>query len=136
MDEAKSNKTSPEKRKQLQRETEVQTLDEVISQTEITRDKIVTIILDHLFGNVDNRDERSICRCNVYFLYFSGKIESTKLTTAESVDLLKMNQSAYEKALSALFSLNKADAFISNFSYAYHQVKISKENAMKKFYTF
>ena len=136
MDEAKSNKTSPEKRKQLQRETEVQTLDEVISQTEITRDKIVTIILDHLFGNVDSRDERSICRCNVYFLYFSGKIESTKLTTAESVDLLKMNQSAYEKALSALFNLNKADAFISNFSYAYHQVKISKENAMKKFYTF
>lgn len=126
---------SPEERKRRQAEAEKLTLDDAVRLTETSRDKMVAVILDHLFGSVDNRDERSICRCNVYFLYFSGKVESTKLTTAESIDILKMSQSTYENTLNSLFLSNKADAFISNFSYAYHQANIGKEDAMKKFYT-
>lgn len=135
MDASRKDLPSTEERKQRQAEAEKLTLDDAVRLTETSRDKMVAFILDHLFSNVDNRDERSICRCNVYFLYFSGKVESTKLTTAESIDILKMSQPTYESALNSLFKSNKADAFISNFSYAYHQTNIGKEDAMKKFYT-
>ena len=135
MEAVKHHLPSPEERKRQQAEAEKLTLDDAIRLTEVSLNKITAVILDHLFGNIDNKDERSICRCNVYFLYFSGKVESTKLTTAESIDILKMCQSTYENTLNSLFQSNKADAFISNFSYAYHQAKISKEDAMKKFYT-
>lgn len=135
MESEKRDLPSPEERKRRQSEAEKLTLDDAIRLTETSRDKVVAVILDHLFGSVDNRDERSICRCNVYFLYFSGRIESTKLTTAESIDILKMSQPTYENTLISLFRSNKSDAFISNFSYAYHQAKIGKEDAMKKFYT-
>ena len=135
MDATRENMPSLEERKKQQSEIEELTLDDAIRLTETTFDKMVAVILDHLFGNVNSRDERSICRCNVYFLYFSGKIESTKLTTAESIDILKKDQSSYENELDSLFKSNKANAFISNFSYAYHQARIRKEDAMKKFYT-
>ena len=135
MDKRNRQSLSSEERKRQQTELEKLTLDDAIRLTEINRDRMVVTILDHLFGNVDRRDERSICRCNVYFLYFSGKIESTKLTTAESISIIKQDQSSYEKTLDTIFKLNKADAFISNFSYAYQQTKIVKEDAMKKFYT-
>ena len=135
MDESKRHVPSSEERKRRQEEAEKLTLDDAVRLTETNREKMVAVILDHLFGNVDNRDERSICRCNVYFLYFSGKIESTKLTTAESISIINKELSSYEKALDTLFEQNKADAFISNFSYAYQQTRIGKEDAMKKFYT-
>ena len=135
MESERRNLPSPEERKRRQAEAEKLTLDDAIRLTETSHDKMVAVILDQLFGNVDNRDERSICRCNVYFLYFSGKIESTKLTTAESINILKMSLPTYENALNLLFQSNKAAAFISNFSYAYQQTKIGKEDAMKKFYT-
>ena len=95
----------------------------------------MTVILDYLFSNTENRNEQSICRCNVYFLYFSGEIESDKLTTAETIAILKMDQFNYERELNTLFDSKKSDAFISNFSYAYQQSRIGKEDAMKKFYT-
>lgn len=127
-------KTSQEKRKQ-QEEAEKLTLDDAVRLTEIKRDNIVTVILDYLFSNTENRNEQSICRCNVYFLYFSGEIESDKLTTAETIAILKMDQFNYERELNTLFDSKRSDAFISNFSYAYQQSRIGKENAMKKFYT-
>ena len=135
MEASKHHLPSPEERKQRQAEAEKLTLDDAVRLTEVSHNKITAVILDHLFGNIGNKDERSICRCNVYFLYFSGKVESTKLTTAESIGILEMSQPAYESTLNSLFQSNKADAFISNFSYAYQQSKIGKEDAMKKFYT-
>ncbi len=135
IEEVKGIKPSIDERKLQQAEAEKLTLDDAVKLTETTRNKIVVIILDHLFENIDNRDERSICRCNVYFLYFSGRIESTKLTTAESIHILRKDLPSYEKTLNELFKSMKANAFISNFSYAYQQAKIEKEDAMKKFYT-
>ena len=131
----KNGQLSSEERKNKQIEAEKLTLDDVMKLTEYTRNQMVTVILDYLFGNLERKDEHSICRCNVYFLYFSGKIETNKLTTAESVAILKMKQKDYEKTICALFDSNKANAFSNNFSYAFHKARIEKEDAMKKYYT-
>lgn len=125
-----------EERKREQEEAENRSLDDVIQLMQITHDKLVFFLLDHLFERSGNKDERSICRCNVYFLYFSGKYESNKQSTAETIDILKMEQNTYEKKIDALFKEGKGNAFSNNFSYAYSKSGITKEEAMKKYYTF
>ena len=112
------------------------TLDTAIQKTQVTTDQIVFYLLDILFGDLTKRDERSICRCNVYFVYFSGKVESNKLTTAQVIDILKMNSSAYDSYLDQLFREGKATAFISNFDYAFPRSNISRPEAMKKAYLY
>lgn len=123
-------------KKKKQEEEENRSLDDVIQQMQISHDKLVFFLLDHLFGRSGNKDERSICRCNVYFLYFSGTFESDKQSTAEAIGILKMEQNTYEKKIDALFKEGKGYAFSSNFTYAYSKSCITKEEAMKKYYTF
>lgn len=120
----------------LQAEEEKLTLGDVLRQTHISHDKPVAYMLDLLFGRSDNKDERSICRCNVYFLYFSGKLESNKLSTAETIDIIKMPLEAYENTIDHLFKENKALSFSDNYIYAYRKSKITREEAMKKYYTY
>lgn len=114
------------------------TLETAIQKTTITYDQIIFYLLDHLFESPSNSfiDERSICRCNTYFLYFSGKMESNKLTTAQTIDILQMNIDDYETRLEQLFKEGKNKAFISNFDYAYVKSGISKEKAMKMAYIY
>lgn len=111
-------------------------IDSAIQQTEVTRDQIVFFLLDHLFGSTTYLDEQSICRCNVYFIYFSGKVESNKLTTAQVIDILKLDINDYEKQMEKLFLESKNTAFMSNFDYAYPKSSISREDAMKKAYIY
>lgn len=112
------------------------TLDTAIKKTEVTTDQIIFYLLDILFGDLTKRDERSICRCNVYFIYFSGKVESCKLTTAQVIDILKMSTSDYDTYLDQLFHEGKSNAFISNFDYAFPRSAISRPEAMKKAYLY
>lgn len=111
-------------------------IDSAIQQTEVTRDQIVFFLLDHLFGSTTYQDEQSICRCNVYFIYFSGKVESNKLTTAQVIDILKLDTNDYEEQMEKLFLEGKNTAFMSNFDYAYPKSSISREDAMKKAYIY
>lgn len=127
---------SKEELAKQQAEEEKQTLDDVLHQTRISPDKPVTYMLDLLFGRSDNKDERSICRCNVYYLYFSGKFESNKLSTAEAIDIIKMPFETYENKIDHLFKENKALSFSDNYIYAYRKSKIAREEAMKKYYIY
>lgn len=117
-------------------EEEKQTLDDVLLQTHISPNKPVTDMLDLLFGRTEDKDERSICRCNAYSLYFSGKYESNKLSTAEAIDIIKMPIETYENKIDYLFKKNKALSFSDNYIYAYRKSNIAREEAMKKYYTF
>ena len=127
------NNEKPEKPKP---KAEGLTIDTAIQKTEITRDKIVFYLLDQLFGNITNRDKHSICRCNNYFIYFSGKVESNKLTIAQVIDILKMDTDDYEHNVDKLFQEGKSAAFMGNFDYAYEKSGITREDAMKKAYIF
>lgn len=114
------------------------TLETAIERTSTTHDQIVFFLLDHLFSGSSNTviDERSICRCNVYFLYFSGKVENDKLTTAQAIDILKMDIDSYENNMDILFKDEKSDAFIGNFDYAYRRSGIPREKALKMAYIY
>lgn len=114
------------------------TLETAIQKTTITYDQIIFFMLDHLFGSPSKPfiDDRSICRCNAYFFYFSGRLESDKLTTAQVIDILKMNSNDYEASMEQLFTEGKSDAFIGNFDYAYPRTGISREEALKKAYIY
>ena len=117
-------------------EKEKMSLNDVLKLTQITDDKMVFFMLDHLFGKSDHKDECSIRRCNTYFIYFSGNKESTKQSTAETIEILKMDQKSYETKINMLFKEGKALAFSDNFTYAYQKVGRAKEEIMKKYYTF
>lgn len=125
---------SKEERKKKQKEEENRSLDDAIKFKQISHDKLIFFMLDHLFERTGNKDERSICRCNNYFLYFSGIIEHDKQTTAEAIDILQMEQNSYEKKIDSLFKEGKGFAFHNNFSYAYAKSIITKEEAMKRYY--
>jgi hypothetical protein len=132
--QARGVNTSPEERnRQIEAEAK-RTLDEAIKMTEISSDAIVSTLLDRLFGSPRQKSEYSICRCNVYFLYFTGRFESNKLSTAESVNIINLSQKEYENKLKQLIETNQLDAFHNNFSYAYSKSNIDKEEALKKFY--
>lgn len=135
IDKNNNGNNTEEEKKKKQEEKENRSLDDVIELMQISHDKLIFFLLDHLFGRSSKKDDRSICRCNVYFLYFSGKFESDKQSTAESIDILKMEQNTYEKKIDALFKEGKGYAFSSNFTYAYSKSGITKEEAMKKYYT-
>lgn len=135
IDKNKNGNNTEEEKKKKQEEKENRSLDDVIELMQISHDKLIFFLLDHLFGRSSKKDDRSICRCNAYFLYFSGKFESDKQSTAESIDILKMEQNTYEKKIDALFKEGKGYAFSSNFTYAYSKSGITKEEAMKKYYT-
>ena len=126
---------SKEEQKKKQKEEESRSLSDVIKLKHITHDKLIFYMLDHLFGNSSNNDERSIRRSNSYFLYFSGQIKSDKQSTAESIDIIKMPHLSYEKKVDSLFKEGKGFAFQNNFTYAYAKSGICKEEAMKKYYT-
>lgn len=125
---------SPEERNRQFEVEEKRTLDEAIKMTEISSDVIVSTLLDRLFGSPRQKDENSICRCNAYFLYFTGRFESNKLSTAESVNIINLSQEEYENKLEQLHKTNQLNAFLNNFSYAYSKSNIGREEAMKKFY--
>lgn len=132
--QARGNTTSPEERNRQIEAEEKRTLDEALKMTEISSDVIVSTLLDRLFGSPRQKGEYSICRCNVYFLYFTGRFESTKLSTAESVNIINLNQEEYKNKLIQLLKTNQLNAFLNNFSYAYSKSKINREEAMKKFF--
>ena len=132
--QARGVNTSPEERNRQIEANEKRTLDEALKMAEISSNVIVSILLDRLFGSPRQKGEYSICRCNVYFLYFTGRFESTKLSTAESVNIINMSQEEYENKLKQLLKTNQLNAFLNNFSYAYSKSKIDREEAMKKFY--
>lgn len=132
--QARGNITSPEERNRQIEAEEKRTLDEALKMTEISSDVIASALLDRLFGSPRQKGEYSICRCNVYFLYFTGRFESTKLSTAESVNIINLSQEEYENRLIQLLKTNQLNAFLNNFSYAYSKSKIDREEALKKFY--
>ena len=134
--EHKKDPQNHEKPQKQNPKSEELTLDKAIKQTEVTRDQIVFYLLDHLFGGTTNKDTRSICRCNSYFIYFSGRMESNKLTTAQTIDILQMNMDDYVKCLELLFKEGKSNAFMSNFDYAYLKSGISREKTMKMAYLY
>lgn len=132
--QARGNITSPEELNRQRDAEEKRTLDEALKMTEISSDIIVSALLDRLFGNPRPKGVFSICRSNVYFLYFTGCFESTKLSTAESVYIINMSQEEYENKLNQLLKTNHLNSFRYNFTYAYSKSKIDREEAMKKFY--
>lgn len=132
--QARGINTSPEERNRQIEADEKRTLDDALKMTEISSNIIVPILLDRLFGSPRQKGEYSICRCNVYFLYFTGRFESTKLSTAESVNIINLSLEGYENKLKQLIKTNQINAFLNNFSYAYSKSQIDRENAMKKFY--
>ena len=132
--QARGVNTSPEERNRQIEADEKRTLDDALKMTEISSNIIVPILLDRLFGSPRQKGEYSICRCNVYFLYFTGRFESTKLSTAESVNIINLSLEGYENKLKQLIKTNQINAFLNNFSYAYSKSQIDRENAMKKFY--
>ena len=132
--QTRGNITSSEERNRQIEAEEKRTLDEALKMTEISPDIIVSALLDRLFGSPRQKGEYSICRCNVYFLYFTGLFESTKLSTAESVNIINLSLEEYENKLIQLLKTNQFNAFFNNFSYAYSKSKIDREEAMKKFY--
>ncbi|MBO4464760.1 MAG: hypothetical protein J5797_11305 [Prevotella sp.] len=137
--EEQQYKNDPQNNEKPQRpkpKSEGLTIESAIQQTDVTSDQIAFFLLDHLFGSTTYLDEHSICRCNTYFIYFSGKVESDKLTTAQTIDILKMNVNDYEKQMEILFVEGKGTAFMSNFDYAYKKSDISREYAMKKAYIY
>ena len=132
--QARGVNTSPEERNRQIEAEEKRTLDEAIKMTEISSDAIVSTLLDRLFGSPRQKGEYSICRCNVYFLYFTGRFESNKLSTAESVNIINLSHEEYENKLKQLLRTNQINAFHNNYSYAYSKSNIDREEAMKKFY--
>lgn len=132
--QTRSSITTPEERNRQIEAEEKRTLDEALEMNKITSDIIVSTLLDRLFGSPRQKCDNSICRSNVYFLYFTGQFESTKLSTAESVNIISLSQEEYENKLKQLLKTNQFNAFLNNFSYAYSKSKISREEAMKKFY--
>lgn len=134
--QAQGANNSPEERNRQLEAEEKLTLDEALKMTEISSTVIVSILLDRLFGSPWQKSEYSICRCNVYFLYYTGRFESTKLSTAESVNIISLSQEEYENKLIQLLKNNQSNSFFNNFSYAYSKSKINREEAMKKFYIF
>ena len=134
--EYKKDPQNNEKPQNPKPKSEDLTLDSAIKMTEVTTDQVVFYLLDILFDDINNRNERSICRCNVYFIYFSGKVESSKLTTAQVIDILRMDFRDYDSYMDKIFIEGKAKAFIANFDYAFIQSDISREDAMKKAYIY
>ena len=134
--EYKKDPQNNEKPQKPKSKSEGLTLDSAIKMTEVTTDQVVFYLLDILFDDINNRDERSICRSNVYFIYFSGKIESNKLTTAQVIEILKMDSRDYDSQMDKLFKEGKAKAFIANFDYAFIRSGVSRANAMKKAYIY
>lgn len=132
--QTRSSITSTEERNRKIEIEEKRTLDEALEMTKITSDIIVSALLDRLFGSPRQKGVNSICRSNAYFLYFTGRFESTKLSTAESVNIISLMQEEYENKLKQLLKTNQLNSFLNNFSYAYSKSKISREEAMKKFY--
>jgi len=114
------------------------TITETLEMTEITHDDIVILLLGRLFGNNPQNtiNNRSICRCNCYHIYFSGKFESDKLSYAESINILKQDIPIYKEELKAVFDSNKEDSLQNDFSYAFHQSGISRPDGIKKFNVF
>ena len=109
--QARGVNTSPEERNRQIEVEEKSTLDEAIKMTEISSDAIVPTLLDRLFGSPWQKGEYSICRCNVYFLYFTGRFESNKLSTAESVNIINLSHEEYENKLKQLLRTNQLNAF-------------------------
>lgn len=108
---------------------------EMIAKTQVTPAMIVSQLLDYLFGEITHKTTKSVCRSNYYFLYFSGKMESDKISPAEGVSILKMEIKDYEAKLDKLFKSGKNEAFFNEFSHSYHKSGINKIDALKKFYT-
>lgn len=114
------------------------TITETLDMTEITHDDVVILLLGRLFGNDPQNiiNNRSICRCNCYHIYFSGKSESDKLTYAESISILKLDLNKYKETLKTIFESYKEDSLQNDFSYAFHQSGISRPDGIKKFNVF
>lgn len=133
--QARGGSPSKEEKEREREKAEKRSLNDAIALNEVSYDEIVAIMLDSLFGRVDQRGENSICRINAYFLYFSGRIESNKLTMAQTIDIIRKKQPDYEKALQQLLESNRSNALFNNFSFAYHSAQIDKIDALRKFYT-
>ena len=114
------------------------TISKTLSMTEITHDDVVIILLGRLFGNDPENliNNRSICRCNCYHIYFSGKPMSDKLSYAESINILKNNLPEYKSALTSIFDSYKENSFQNDFSYAFRQSGMPRTDGIKKFNIF
>ena len=114
------------------------TISETLSMTEITHDDVVIILLGRLFGDDPENliNNRSICRCNCYHIYFSGKTMSDKLSYAESINILKNDLPKYKSALTSIFDSYKEKSFQNDFSYAFRQSGMPRTDGIKKFNIF
>lgn len=111
-------------------------LTETLEMTQVTHDDVVIMLLGIMFNKRNAADSRNISRCNSFYIYFSGKTESTRLTYSESIRILQKPISEYPEALEQVFKANKDEAFINDFAYAFQQSGISKTEGMKKFNVF
>lgn len=109
-------------------------LTETLEMSLVTHDDVVIMLLGIMFNKRNAVDSRNISRCNTFYLYFSGKTESTRLTYSESIKILQKPVNEYQEALEQVFKTNKDEAFINDFSYAFQQSGISKIEGMKKFH--
>lgn len=111
-------------------------LDETLEMSQVTYDDVVIMLLGIIFNSRNAIDNRSISRCNSYYLYFSGKTESSRLSYSDSIKILQKPLVEYQQALDEVFKSNKDEAFINDFAYAFQQSGISKTEGMKKFNVF
>ena len=127
-----------DKKEKEDKEPKEPTISETLSMTEITHDDVVIILLGRLFGNdPENRiNNRSICRCNCYHIYFSGKPMSDKLSYAESINILRNDLPKYKTTLKSIFESNKENSLKNEFSYAFRQSGIPRTDGVKKFNIF
>ena len=119
-----------------EKEPKIPNLTETLEMSQVTRDDVVVMLLGIIFNSNKSVDSRNICRCNSFYLYFSGKTESTRLSYSDSIQILQKLTKEYQDALDQVFKSNKDEAFINDFAYAFQQSGIPKTEGMKKFNIF
>ena len=127
------SKAKDEKEKDEEKEL---SLNDTLEMSQVTNDDVVIMLLGIIFNSRNAIDNRSISRCNSYYLYFSGKTESSRLSYSDSIKILQKPLVEYQQALDEIFKSNKDEAFINDFAYAFQQSDISKPEGMKKFNIF
>lgn len=135
-DDYKSRQQKKKKKEEDNEEPKEPSLTETLEMSLVTHDDVVIMLLGIMFNKRNAVDSRNISRCNSFYLYFSGKTESTRLAYSESVIILQKPINEYQEALEQVFKTNKDEAFINDFAYAFQQSGISKTEGMKKFNIF
>ncbi len=127
---------NPVKKQKEEEEPKIPNLTETLEMSQVTHDDVVIMLLGTIFNSNKSNDSRNISRCNSFYLYFSGKTESTRLSYSDSIQILQKPIKEYQDALDQVFKSNKDEAFINDFAYAFQQSGIPKPEGMKKFNIF